>query len=76
METVEKSPKGHEDIEVESLNISQPIKNIIFVIHQRKPESRIDVYIDCNIQGVIPLKKTFRDVINNKLDDSLFHMVN
>ncbi|KAK0076177.1 hypothetical protein PV325_005788, partial [Microctonus aethiopoides] len=61
LETVEKSSNGHEDIEVGSLNISQPIKNIILLIHQQKPESRIDVYVDCNIQGAIPLKKTFRD---------------
>ncbi|XP_034942857.1 cartilage oligomeric matrix protein [Chelonus insularis] len=70
LETVEEHKKGREDLEVGTLNITHPMKNIIFVVHQNKPNSRIDVYVDCNLQGTIPMKKTFKNVVERGSDES------
>lgn len=71
---VEEGKKGRQDFQVGSLNVTHPIKSIIFLVHQNKENSRVDVYVNCNNQGVIPIRKTLRDVFNEGTD-SVFRVV-
>ncbi|XP_076245587.1 thrombospondin [Calliopsis andreniformis] len=57
-----------EHINVDTLNVDSPLRNIIFLVHQVQPDAKIEVYIDCVYQGAMPLKRTFREVAEN--DDS------
>ncbi|CAD6234250.1 GSCOCG00007686001-RA-CDS [Cotesia congregata] len=66
LETVEESKKESQEFQVGSLNVTHPIKNIIFLVHQNKPNSRVDVYINCNNQGAIPLRKTLREAADEQ----------
>ncbi|XP_053597826.1 cartilage oligomeric matrix protein isoform X2 [Microplitis demolitor] len=68
LEMVEEGKKGRQDFQVGSLNVTHPIKSIIFLVHQNKENSRVDVYVNCNNQGVIPIRKTLRDVFNEGTD--------
>ncbi|XP_016914350.2 cartilage oligomeric matrix protein isoform X2 [Apis cerana] len=55
-------------INMDNLNINSnfPSKNVIFLVHQSQPGARMAVYIDCIYRGVIPLKKTFRELTNSE----------
>lgn len=62
---------GHriaQHINMDNLNMNSnfPSKNIIFLFHQSQPGARMAVYIDCIYRGVIPLKKTFRELANSE----------
>lgn len=59
------------------------MKDAIFIVHQSPPDARMDIYIDCVYQGVIPLKKTFNALADNEgnllveavsLNDFTFHI--
>ncbi|XP_076639889.1 thrombospondin [Colletes latitarsis] len=59
-----------EQITVATLGTDAPLKNIIVLVHQSQPDARMDVYIDCVYQGVLPLRKSFRELENDE-DSSL-----
>lgn len=75
METVENKINGREDLQIESLNITEPMKNIIFIIHQNKFTSTIDVYVDCLNIGQLPLKKSLKDLMRQNTEDSIIQVV-
>ncbi|XP_011869679.1 PREDICTED: cartilage oligomeric matrix protein isoform X3 [Vollenhovia emeryi] len=49
-------------VNVDSLAVTTPLKSLIILVHQKQPNSRMDVYVDCVYEGSIPLKQTFRDI--------------
>ncbi|XP_076182349.1 thrombospondin [Ptiloglossa arizonensis] len=55
-----------EQISVNTLTTTTPLKNIFILVHQAQPNARMDVYIDCVYKGVLPLKKTFRELAGNE----------
>ncbi|XP_043262172.1 cartilage oligomeric matrix protein [Colletes gigas] len=55
-----------EQITVATLGTDAPLKNIVILVHQSQPDARIDVYIDCVYQGVLPLRKSFRELENDE----------
>ncbi|XP_029053542.2 cartilage oligomeric matrix protein isoform X1 [Osmia bicornis bicornis] len=60
---------GHrtaEHINLDLSNVHLPMKDIIFIVHQNPPDARMDIYIDCVYQGVIPLKRTFNMLADNE----------
>ncbi|XP_076394197.1 thrombospondin isoform X3 [Megachile rotundata] len=62
---------GHrtaEQINMDTLTIHSPTKNIIFLVHQSLADARIDVYVDCIYEGAIPLKVRFKELAENKED--------
>lgn len=69
------SANGRQQIEIGNVNVSEPHRHIIFMVHQNKPNSKIDVYVDCYIRGEIPLNMTFREVMEQGLEDSSFEVV-
>lgn len=76
METVEHDKQRMEHLVVDTMNVSLPIKNIIFYVRQQQPSPRIDVYVDCTHEGFLPLKKTFRDIAQLDPNDSPVEVVN
>ncbi|XP_012054952.1 PREDICTED: cartilage oligomeric matrix protein [Atta cephalotes] len=54
-------------VKVDSLSVNTPPKSLILLVHQAQPNPRVDVYIDCNYEGSIPFKITFRH-ISAKMD--------
>lgn len=75
METVEHDSKRMEHLVVDTMNVTVPIKNIIFYVDQKQPSAHIDVYVDCVHEGSITLKKTFRDIARDDLGDSPVEVV-
>lgn len=68
---------GHrtaEHLNLETPNVNSPLKNIIVLVHQNQPDPRIDVYIDCVYQGMMPLRKSFRKLADSE-DNSLVEAV-
>ncbi|XP_014469756.1 PREDICTED: cartilage oligomeric matrix protein [Dinoponera quadriceps] len=53
-------------LKVDSLAVNAPLKSLIILLHQGHPNPRVDVYVDCIYQGSIPLKRTFRDIVENE----------
>ncbi|XP_018343575.1 PREDICTED: cartilage oligomeric matrix protein isoform X2 [Trachymyrmex septentrionalis] len=48
------------------VKVNTPLKSLILLVHQRQPNPRIDVYVDCNYKGSIPFKRTFRHISGNE----------
>lgn len=57
-------------VNVDSLSVNTPVKNLIIQVHQKPLNARVDVYADCVYEGSIPLKKTFRNIAES--EDSPF----
>lgn len=63
VEEVEDNQPRRQHLIADSLSITEPFKSIIFVVHQRREESaKIEVYVDCVLQGEIILKKSLREM--------------
>jgi len=75
-------------VKVDSLSVNTPPKSLILLVHQAQPNPRVDVYIDCNYEGSIPFKITFRhisakmdplegyvEVVSFYLSQNIFHKV-
>lgn len=62
-----------EHINVDTLSVNSPLKNIIVLVHQGQPDVKIDIYIDCVYQGAIPMKRSFRELAEK--EDSLAEAV-
>ena len=77
LETVDDKHHRSEHIIADSLDIQEPFRNIILVVDQRQPEANVQVYVDCALQGEIPLKTTLKQVAetakNLPLDVVRFH---
>ena len=60
VETVEDSQPHREHLVIDSLNISEPFRSLILIVHQRHSGAKLDVYVDCVRQGEIVLKKSLK----------------
>ena len=60
---------------VDSMNVSVPIKNIIFYVRQKQPSAYIEIYVDCVREGSIAMKKSFRDVAEEEFYESPIEVV-
>ncbi|KAK2581037.1 hypothetical protein KPH14_006084 [Odynerus spinipes] len=53
-------------ITLESFNAHAPIKSLILSVHQKRPDARLGIYIDCVYQGSIDLEKSFSELANEE----------
>ncbi|KAL6437053.1 hypothetical protein ACFW04_004985 [Cataglyphis niger] len=53
-------------VNVDSLSVSTPLKNLLILVNQKPLNARMDVYADCVYEGSIPLKKTFRSIAESE----------
>lgn len=58
-------------VEVDSFAVNTPLKDLVMLVHQTKPNSRVDVYADCVYQGALPLKSTFRNIAESESNPSV-----
>lgn len=69
LESIDKDDhRTAEHINMDTLTIDSPMRNIIFLVHQSLTDARMDVYIDCIYQGAIPLKTRFKILAENQED--------
>ncbi|KAG5341187.1 TSP4 protein, partial [Acromyrmex charruanus] len=59
------SRRSASHVKVDSISVNSPLKSLILLVYQVQPNPRVDVYVDCNYQGSIPLKTTFRHISAN-----------
>ncbi|XP_011311208.1 cartilage oligomeric matrix protein [Fopius arisanus] len=74
LETVIDKSDGRQEIEIGIVNGSEPKRTIIFMVHQKKPNSKMEVYVDCHLIGSIPLNVTFREAMDQRLEESTFQV--
>lgn len=66
LETVQDNQPRREHIVAESLDISEPFRNIALIVDQRA--QKVEVYVDCKLQGEIPLKRTLKQMAQHAGD--------
>ncbi|XP_033218326.1 gonadotropin-releasing hormone II receptor [Belonocnema kinseyi] len=68
LETAENGFSCSEHLVIDSLDVIDPIKNLVFVLRQKQPEAHLEIYADCLYQGEIPLRRTMREM--SEIEDS------
>ncbi|CAK9821391.1 THBS3 [Anthophora retusa] len=61
-ESIDENGHQTEHVNVDTSTMSSPLKNIIVVVHQGKPQAEMDVYVNRVYHGKIPLKKSMREL--------------
>ncbi|XP_023316800.1 cartilage oligomeric matrix protein isoform X1 [Trichogramma pretiosum] len=68
LETTVDNQKHREHIIADSLDISEPFKSLILVVDQKEPNAKLEVFVDCQHQGQIPLQRTLRQLASRAAD--------
>ncbi|XP_016843486.1 cartilage oligomeric matrix protein isoform X2 [Nasonia vitripennis] len=66
LETVQDNQPRREHIVADSLDISEPFRNLVLIVDQRA--QKVQVYVDCKLQGEIALRRSLKQMAQHAGD--------